>query len=270
VGEDTARTRYISERRDRTATTTKRTQRTRTRRGRDHFIIIKLDLSKYPYLQHLAQSDKEQFVKIMQTYHDMAENAAMTNFDPDLIKRTFDMSWNDFVRLLHDVFFDYKGIVRQHHDPQEAKAMRILGIENHPLSVFLGESPAYDAKGEPITLQEYTTAEDITDFFQSMLYGLRYVSSRDLAHYLMLGEFDLINNLKMQNVEKLLDIQPALQFQKEHDIPIGKRLKGTGFFYIRKHNLVHTDLCPACKSRTLYQYENHIYCESCKAVAEVN
>ena len=228
-----------------------------------------INLNKFPGLARLQEKDPQELEKVLNAAFKKEENEIIYGLMKQRetqSKEIFGMTVQDVQKLFTDVFFDHKLIIEKHHDQKEKNLMTMLGRDNHPLSVFLGKSQAYTATGERIERSKFTSYDDVKDFFQEYLYALRYCSMKDLADFLMLGEFDLVENLKMHNVKELLEIQPSLAYQKKHNIPVGKRIPGSAFFDCGSHDLIENNICPVCKYKdSLYKVLDTVLCQSCKA-----
>src|SRR5699024_9442809 len=122
---------------------------------------------------------------------------------------------------LSDVFFDTDGIAHQHHSTAEKEGLRALGEDLHPLAILTNNVPVYNADGINMSPEQWMSKGifNLKDWMYALFYGARFVSWHELAEYLMLGEYDLIEKLKTNNFNHLAHIQPALEFQKVNNIP---------------------------------------------------
>src|SRR5690606_34991228 len=106
----------------------------------------------------------------------------------------------------------------------ERNALRSLGSDLHPLGIFTNDAVVYDARGNRVGPQAclLTGSFNLKDWLYSLFYLARFIPLRDLANAMLLEQYELIDMIKVRNFEKLAKIQPALDFQKQNDIPVGK------------------------------------------------
>lgn len=226
---------------------------------------IPLDFNNYPALWELFSQDKKRFAELLKgilAYTDKAvENKHLEKSD-----QVFKLKYEELLKSLMDAMFDYKGMLEHHENEAERKAMEVLQLEVNPLAVFTGQAFALDSKGNKVPEGEFASAEDVKSYFQGLLYGARFVPLKDLANYLNLGKYELVDVLKARNFANLSEIQPALKYQEKQGITQGKLYEGTG--YLDCGELDEEDVqCPACQSQTqmLKDYEDKKICLTCKA-----
>lgn len=194
---------------------------------------LPLDFESYPALWILFQRDKQQFGALVRSLLKLADHA-VDNGQDIAIKNAFNLSLDQFVTEILDAFMDYKGITSHHVNEQEAKSMEILKHDNNPLSLFNG-APAYNAKGDVIPTKDFLGVYNIKEWMQGLLYASRYVPHEELVKYMYLDDFDMLDQLKLQNVQQLIKMQPSLTYQKDHNIIVGKRIPGTAYFDLGEH-----------------------------------
>lgn len=231
-----------------------------TKKDLEHFI----HLGRYPDLFALKMNDPEKFEEHMHGMLELGNRQLNAGFNSKYI---FNMSLTQFCELMLRIFYDWKGIPEQHFDPEEAEALKMLQEDNHPLQVFQGKAKAYDAQGNEITKEQFTTAQTVEDFIKGIMYSLRFGSQKDLVKYLMLDDEEGLNNLRSQNINALLKVQPALNFQKKMGIPLASRIKNTGFFELG--SFPRSKVCHACSGDNIYEAGKHIFCRDCKGAYEV-
>ena len=91
-----------------------------------------------------------------------------------------------------------------------------------------------------------------------------YCSLPDLARYMALNDYSLVDEEKHENVAKLLEIRPVLDYQKRIGILPGKLIPETGFFHAGDYK-DETD-CPACQMPDhLFDLGEMVVCSNCKA-----
>lgn len=165
---------------------------------------INLELDNYPELQHLFQEDKEYFSHVLKNTM-MHTNDALKENRIQTAKDVYKMDYFQMVDDVMDTFFDTDGIAEQHHNNAEAEGLKSLGISLHPLSIFTDNSPIYNTKGDNISPKKWIEQDDfdLKNWLYALFYGARFVSWKELADYLSLGKFDLIDVLKTRNFEQL-------------------------------------------------------------------
>lgn len=188
-----------------------------------------IDLSKYKYLQRLLTKDQRQFVRVMQDVLEHMDNAVKEK----RLKHAEKVYKMDYVKMMDDImdaFFDTEGIAEKHHHEGEKTALKGLGENLHPLAIFTNHAAVYNAKGENVSPAKWIEQDefDLKNWLYALFYGARFVSWQELAEYLTLGQYDLVEVLKARNFEQLSHIQEELALQKKRGIPVGKLIPGTG------------------------------------------
>lgn len=229
---------------------------------------INLNLDNYPHLKDLAETDQMSFSMFLKNIMEFAD-VSIAEKHHIQARQHFDMSFPSLLGELVDALFDYKGILSHHHSPKEAKLLEILGMENNPL---LAKNFYRIEDGEMISREEFFAGEgSIKEWFQSMLYAGRYLSHADLVRYLTLGEFDLVERMKTDRIIELLKIQPALAYQAQHDLIVGKRVSGTGFFDCGNRTIdPNRTECFICLVKgEITKFEDYLFCHNCLGAINV-
>lgn len=226
---------------------------------------FQIDLRNYPELLKLFDEDRTKFGSTMSKLL-IQTDQALEKGRFDHAARIYKMGYLDMMQALSDTFFDVEGIAQKHHSKAEIEGLKGLGGDLHPLAIFTSNAPVYNADGENMAPKEWLQMDyfNLKDWLYALFYGARFVSWHDLAEYLMLGEYELIDALKVQNLEHLLDIQPALRYQKINSIPTGKLIPGTGLFSGGDSATRFTDKCKACNSEWHTEHPKYGYCSKCR------
>lgn len=222
---------------------------------------FQIDLENYPALFEIFNEDKQEFADILKTTLDNINHAAETG-RMDIAKDVYKRNYEDMIVEVMDAFFDTNGIVEKHKNKAEKEGLRGLGMNIHPLAIFTNDAAVYDAQGKRITpdLENF----NLKDWLYSLFYGARFVSWQELAEYITLGEYELIDVLKARNFEQLAAIQPALQFQEDNGISKGKLIAGTGLFDGGSGASKELENCPACDSvEWNIVNSKYAYCPKC-------
>lgn len=225
---------------------------------------IELNLDNYPALQNLYETSQQEFAaKLKTTMLRLDEAVALNRFQT--VQDLYDMDYLVFLDQLEKAFLDVNGIVQQHHNKGEQEGLAALGTDLHPLAIFTRDAPVYDAQGNNVSPHHWIEQDkfNLKDWLHALFYGARFVSWKELATYLSLGQHDLIDVLKARNFKELAAIQPALAYQEQHGIVKGKLIPGTGFFDC---GIGNGDIwCPACKENKLNSKNPIAYCKVCRA-----
>lgn len=206
---------------------------------------VPIDMTKYPALKAMGK-DAGPLVSALFT---MANNVVSKGHDK-VSKQYFGLEYQDLINQLSDAMFDYKGITA--HLPNQSNAAALNEMFGHtlnPLHAAFTKENLMDHKGVPVTFEEKfgVSEKDYTvkRFMQGLLFYSYYCSLPDLADYLAMGEYDLIDDEKYKNIAKLLEIKPVLAYQKAIGIIPGKLYPETGFF--QAGDLKDYTECPACR-----------------------
>lgn len=226
---------------------------------------VELNLTNYPELQRLYGENKQEFGRVLKH--------SMEHLDKSLAKNRFQyaqdvykMDYLDMLDQLADTFMDVAPIIDKHHNKAEGQALLGLQADLHPLAIFTNNAAVYNAKGQNIAPSEWIRQDkfDLKDWLYGLFYGARFVSWQELAEYITVGEFDLMDVLKARNFPQLARIQPALSYQQTNHVPVGKLIKGTGFLDGGDAATQNLDRCPSCDSENWITKKPGIaYCESC-------
>lgn len=225
--------------------------------------IIKINLDNYPDLLKLKLDDPERFQVYMKNVFLLGDFAAKKGYS-DSAEKYFGVDYPVLIREITAALFDYKGILKHHHNKQEAEAMQILEMENNPLAA----TNYFSTRGETLTKETFNGENDLSiqAWFQGLLYAGKYLSHKDLVKYLLLPDYHLVENMQNEHIQRLIKIQPALKYQQENDIRVGAYHPGTGFFDVGRIPF-KTNHCPICYSDRIYTEPFHEmrYCLNCNA-----
>lgn len=226
---------------------------------------FEIELSNYREIERLFFDDKEKFAKILRTVLEQT-NKALKDKRFDQAEKIYNMDYLDMLQQLSNAFFNKEGIINRHQNDAEKEGLRGLAENIHPLAIFTNDIPVYNANGEDVSPYKWIEQGDfnLENWLYSLFYGARFVSWDELAEYLMLGEYELMDVLKAHNFPSLATIQPALQFQKENNIPVGKLIPGTGLFDGGDEATKNHDKCPACENVWNTGHSKYGYCNKCR------
>lgn len=227
---------------------------------------FQIDLNNYEHLLDLFENDKQLFADNIRSILLHLDNA-LKNGRLQASKEVYKMPYMKMMNDVMDAFFEVEGIVRQHSNEAEKHGLRALQYDMHPLAIFTNDAPVYDIQGNNISPREYMRQDlfDIKNWLYSLFYGARFVSWGELSTYLSLGKHELIDALKTANLKHLLDIQPALNYQKENGITEGKLIPGAGLFDGGDNATKNLDRCPACGSEEWNKdHEKYSFCPKCR------
>src|SRR5690625_3416343 len=256
---------------------------------------VRVQLANYPHLEHLMLIDKGQGATVLRSALELADYVSQKRRS---VPRPQDVDFLDYVRQRfpeglpdeeeaedidgeeaeEEIIFgmkrseladqviealtDYRGILQNHHSRGEAKALEVLKHDANPLQA----SRFFTIDGKKISQKEFFGEDkpDIKGMLQGLLYAGRYLSHVDLVKYLMLSDFHMVEHMQNEHIQALLQIQPALKYQQENNITIGKRVEGTGFFDLGDEATKARKDCPACKSEKWNtKEEDYAFCPSC-------
>ncbi|MEB9381371.1 hypothetical protein P4J09_25540 [Bacillus cereus] len=220
-------------------------------------IIMQL-FEENPKLAKLYKEDSEEFKRVLLSIGKVASKHLDKNGKS---KELFGMEFVDVAELFSNVFFDYKQILAHYPDSDMSEALAFLEHQNNPVSIYLGNSKAFDTYGNEISRSQFSSANNITSFFQQYLYSLRFCSMKDLANALILKDNDLYDAARFSNVAELVRVQPALQYQRKKDLPVGKFKEGTGFFDCGPITSTSEE-CAACGNSLIIEQEQ-AFCRNC-------
>lgn len=227
--------------------------------------IIQQLFEENPKLATLYKTDKEEFKKVLLSVGKVASKHLDDNGKS---QELFGMEFIDVAELFAGVFFDYKQILAHYPDSDMSEALAFLEHQNNPVSIYLGKSKAFDTYGNEISRSQFSSANNITSFFQQYLYALRFCSMKELANALILKDNDLYDAARFSNVSELVRVQPALQYQRKKDLPVGKFKEGTGFFDCGQKTGASEE-CEACGNSLIIEQEQ-AFCRNCLAFYEIS
>lgn len=225
---------------------------------------FQIDLNNYPHLKQLFEVDKEEFAETLKATIKHIDTAIKENRNK-VSQQIYKENYVKLMEKIMNAFFKPEGIINKHHDYAEREGLQGLGANIHPLAIFTNNSPVYNAQGHNISPAEWILQDDfnIEDWLYALFYGARFVSWQELAKYLTLGEYELIDVLKARNLKQLAHIQPALQYQKENGIPEGKLIAGTALLDGGDKTTKKLEKCPACGGEWIASHEMYVYCREC-------
>jgi hypothetical protein len=228
---------------------------------------IAVQMEDYPHLLDLANNDKEKFLQLFKATFTMLDQAAEQKH-LEASETFFGMPYQEFMKDILTAFFDHAGIMSFHPNKATGEALSDLyGHAVNPLHAALMETDLLDAEGNKISfIEKFGINEndmDIKTWLQGLLFYSYYCSLTDLAKYLALKDYDLVDEEKHKNIAKLLQIKPALAYQKQIGVLPGKLIPLTGFFDCEDSK--GESLCPACQTEELQRLGNLKVCNHCYA-----
>ena len=126
-----------------------------------------------------------------------------------------------------------------------------------------------DAEGNKVNFESKFALKEKEFDVKSWLHGLMfysyYCSLPDLARYLALQDYNLVDEERHKNIAKLVQIRPALNYQKQIGILPGKLIPETGFFECGNEPIT-ANHCPACQvPGKIHVLEDISVCTHCYA-----
>lgn len=231
---------------------------------------IPVNLENYPALLELANQDKEKFLQLFKSTFTTLDRAAQLKHI-EASETFFGMSYNRFMAEVMDAFFDHAGIMKFH--PNMSIGASLSDLYEHavnPLHAAFMETDLLNAAGDMVSYEEKFGLKEEELNVKSWLHGLMfysfYCSLPDLAKYLSLNDYDLVDEEKHKNVGKLLQVKPALAYQKQIGILPGKLIPRTGFFDCGDYH--GGEDCISCQlPNTLHEHkiEEIMFCDYCFA-----
>lgn len=222
---------------------------------------IPLDFNNYPSLWKLFREDKERFAALVQTTLRTLDSSVKRG-DLEVSDKSFNMPYEDLLLSLIDAMFEYEGIINNHKNEAEREAMKGLAHDINPIAVLTGNAYALDTKGNHVPADQWSSTQDIKSYIQSVLYGARFVPLADLAEYLTVGEYELVDVLKARNFDSLASIQNTLRWQEQRGIVKGKLIDGLGLF--DGGEIEEMERCPICREHELKEFLEIHTCKACK------
>jgi hypothetical protein len=227
---------------------------------------IPVNLENYPTLLDLANNDKEKFLQLFKATFTMMDTAAKHKH-LEASEDFFGMPYHEFMEEVMSAFFDHAGIMAFHPNKTTGESLSDLyGHAINPLHAAFMETDLLNAEGEKVSFEQKfglkETEMSVRSWLQGLMFYSYYCSLPDLSQYLSLKDYDLIDELKHKNIAKLLQIKPALAYQKQIGVLPGKLVPFTGFYECES---TKEDLCPACQTEELQKLGNLKVCNHCYA-----
>jgi hypothetical protein len=118
----------------------------------------------------------------------------------------------------------------------------------NPLHAAFSGNNLHDRDFKPISFEEKygMKKKDFTvkNWLQGLMFFSYYGSLPDIANYLHTHDHTLYDTEKHENIDKIIEVRPALSYQKAIGILPSKLIPGSGFFDCGDLN--GADNCPAC------------------------
>ena len=232
--------------------------------------MMKVNLENYPAIKELSKEDKDAFLKMFKGIFNTMELMISKGFHKDS-ERYFKMPLHELAEQLLLAMFDHRGILDSL--PRQGNADTISETQGHmvnPLYSAFSGTELYDKAFNEVSFEEKfgLKKEEFTvkTWLQGLMFLSYYGSMEDIGKYLAADEYDLFEEEKHKNIAKLVEVQPALNYQKSLGYLAGRLIPGTGYF---KAGMISSDTktCPACKMPdTLEQVTRGVKgCRNCKA-----
>mgnify|MGYP003576080661 CR=1 FL=1 len=228
---------------------------------------IPVNLDNYPALKELAEDNQKEFLQILKGIF-LTMDAMVEAGHHKTAKKYFGISIQDLTAQLLDAMFDHRGIMNSM--PVQDNADLISDAYTHTLNPLHAAFDATDLKDrnfKPVSFEEKfgMKKDEFTpkDFIQSLLFYSYYGDLKIIGQYMLTNDHSLFDEEKHENIDKLIQIRPALTYQQAIGILPGKLIKGTGFFDCGDAKGLTT--CPACKSpEGLILLDGISACTECK------
>lgn len=232
---------------------------------------VAIDLNRYHYLRRKFEKDPNGFKKIMQTTLKLMDNSLRDQYD-EISSKYFKLPFYEVLPELVEAFFDTKGVVDTLPRGSTEYLFSLYKHALHPLHAAMASPKELEDRltGEKIDFKEQYFSDErnfsIKKWLQSLLFFSYYTNVGDFAKALVLDQATIINSLQETYSYRLIQLQPALNKQKENDILPGTLIPGTGFFDVGMMvNEVESDDCPTCQHPSLHPIKQGLGCLNCKA-----
>lgn len=206
---------------------------------------VPIDMTKYPSLQAMGKDAGPIVSGVFATLEDMISSG-----HHETSEKFFGISIQDLTSELLGAMFDHRGILDSM--PNQSNAEMISEAYEHtinPLYAAFDNTDLRDRDFKEISFEEKFGMKKkeftVKNYIQSLLFYGYYGSLPDIMRYLFTNDHALYDNEKHQNIDKLIEIRPALEYQKAIGILPGKLIPGTGFFAAGE--LGAYAKCRACK-----------------------
>lgn len=230
---------------------------------------VPVNLENYPALMELANTNKTEFLQLMKAMFTIANENVQHN-NHEVSKNMFGLEFSDLVKNLVDGIFDYRGMME--HLPNKTNAATLASMNGHylnPLASAFGGFNLRDSSGNEVSFEEKfgIGKEDfsVKRWLQGLMFYSYYCSLPDFAKYLATNDYTLLEEEKYANIGKLIEIRPALDYQKKVGILPGKLVPETGFFDCGEIEKDETN-CKVCMANdSLIQVTDDLtVCVECK------
>jgi hypothetical protein len=231
---------------------------------------IPVNLDNYPALKELAGEDKEGFLQLLKSLFNTA-NEAVASGHHKVSREYFGMEYQDLLKELMGAMFDHKGMMEYLPGPNGKMLSHMYKHALNPLHAAFTKDSTFivDHEGKEVTFLEKFGMEEeeftVKRWLQGLLFYSYYCSLPDFARYLAMNDYDLVDEEKHENIAKLIELRPVLDYQKRIGIIPGKLIAETGFFDAGDPPAGET--CPACQvpDKLIQVTEALTVCCECKA-----
>lgn len=227
---------------------------------------VPIDMTKYPHLQAMGKDAGPIVSGVFATL----ESMIASGYHKDSVKY-FGISIQELTSELLGAMFDHRGILDSM--PNQSNADIISEAYEHtinPLHAAFDNTNLKNREFKEISFEEKfgMKKKDFTvkNYIQSLLFYGYYGSLPDIMKYLFTNDHSLYDDEKHENIDKLIQIRPVLEYQKAIGIIPGKLIPGCGFFDAGDLE-VHAK-CRACKHPdSLFSLgeDDIVVCLECKA-----
>lgn len=228
---------------------------------------IPINLENYPSLGKLSEEDKPQFLQLLKSVFKIIDKSVESDFHV-ISKEYFGLELQDLIGEILGAIFDHKGIME--HLPNQENAHMLSNMYGHtlnPLHAAFSKQGMQDQAGNHVSFEEKFGVRErdftVKKWMQGLLFYSYYCSLPDLAKSLALNDYDMVDAGKHENIARLIEIRPALNYQKQIGILPGKLIPETGFFDAGD---LKEDNCRACQvPDTLFDLGAITVCTECRA-----
>lgn len=228
---------------------------------------VPINLTKYPAIKELSM---EEAGPLVSSTFKILDQAVASGYNK-VSKEYFGMELQDLLAQLIEGIFDYNGMME--FLPNKSNGAALADMYEHalnPLHAAFTKKDLLNHEGEKVSFQEKFGMKEgeftVKKWLQGLLFYSYYCSLPDLAQYLALNDYSLVDEEKHENIAKLIEIRPVLDYQKRIGILPGKLIPETGFFEAGDLKEGET-VCPACQmdDQLIKVTNSLVICCHCKA-----
>lgn len=226
---------------------------------------VPVNLENYPHLlNQILQVGPEKGIEALKEWFRILDTVIAKGY-PRIVEEKFGYEFGHFVLEVLEGVLDTKGILGVENQQIGESQFNRSGHNNHPLALELDDEEFKSKFG--MERKDFTVSNWLKGLIWYQAYHRpEYLGTSRAMRLPSATLMDYSGTEIAEQIARILQIQPTLNYQESHGIPVGQLIPGTGLLDVGEVD-EEMKVCTVCHiPDTLFQTEQgRIGCKNCKA-----